>query len=161
MYWKPPGSDSTPINTNVSPDGNVTDYVIYYQSKGGPVISDTVNGSETEKHSLDGLQRGVTYYISIVAVSEFLPSPLVGPYIIQSKSHFPFPNHFLLSHFQLQQSLRISLPLCQSTAIRMSMLLSLGSQQMTPSPLAISSTMSMIIWKNRSTSMKMIQTLTY
>ena len=97
MYWKSPGSDSTHINTPVSPGGNVTGYVIYYQSKGGAVISDTVNGSETETHSLDCLQRGVTYYISIVAVSEFLPSPLVGPHIIQSKLRFPFPDHFLLS----------------------------------------------------------------
>ena len=66
MSWKSPGDP-------------VTDYVIYYQSKGGPVISDRVSGGETETHSLDGLQRGVTYYISIVALSPHLPSPLVGP----------------------------------------------------------------------------------
>ena len=106
VYWKSPGdpvtgygSDSTHINVTAwkLPDGNVTDYVIYYQSKGGPVISDRVSGGETETHSLNGLQRGVTYYISIVAVSKFLPSHLVGPHIIQSKSHFPFSDHFLLS----------------------------------------------------------------
>ena len=70
------------INITVSwksPGDPVTDYVIYYQSKGGPVISDRVSGGETETHSLDGLQRGVTYYISIVALSPHLPSPLVGP----------------------------------------------------------------------------------
>ena len=66
MSWKSPGDP-------------VTDYVIYYQSKGGPVISDRVSGGETETHSLDGLQRGVTYCISIVALSHHLPSPLVGP----------------------------------------------------------------------------------
>ncbi|CAI8019757.1 hypothetical protein GBAR_LOCUS11852, partial [Geodia barretti] len=33
----------------------------------------------TDTHSLDGLQRGVTYYISIVALSPHLPSPLAGP----------------------------------------------------------------------------------
>ena len=82
----------------MSPDGIVTGYVIYYQSKGGPVISDRVSGGETETHSLDGLQRGVTYYISIVAVSEFLPSPLVGPHMIQSKSLPYFIRHqYLLS----------------------------------------------------------------
>ena len=80
MYWKSPG-------------GNVTDYVIYYQSKGGPVISDSVSGGETETHSLDGLQRGVTYYISIVALSPHLPSPLVGPIVIQSKSILYFIRH--------------------------------------------------------------------
>ena len=61
-----------------SPADPVTGYVIYYQTKGGPVISDMVSGGETETHSLDGLQRGVTYYISILALSQHLPSPLVG-----------------------------------------------------------------------------------
>ena len=94
-------SNSTHVNITVywkSPNGNVTGYVIYYQSKGGLVISDTVNGSEIETNSLDGLQRGVTYYISIVALSEFLPSPLVGPHIISSKSLLYFTrHHYLLS----------------------------------------------------------------
>ena len=38
-----------------------------------------MSGGETETHSLDGLQRGVTFYISIVALSPHLPSPLIGP----------------------------------------------------------------------------------
>ena len=94
MYWKSPGdpvtdygSDNKCVNSTgywKSPDGNITGYVIYYQFQGGPVISDRVSGGETETHSLDGLQRGVTYYISIVALSPHLPSPLVGPYMIQS-----------------------------------------------------------------------------
>ena len=74
--------NSTHVNITVSwksPGDPVTDYVIYYQSKGGPVISNRVSGGETETHSLDGLQRGVTYCISIVALSPHLPSPLIGP----------------------------------------------------------------------------------
>ena len=76
----------------------VTSYVIYYQTKGGPVISDMVSGGETETHSLDGLQRGVTYYISILALSQHLPSPLVGPVTVVGES-FPSPSshHVLLS----------------------------------------------------------------
>ena len=54
-------------------------YVIYYQAKGGTVSSVMVLGGDTERHSLNGLQRGVTYNISIVALSRHLPSPLVGP----------------------------------------------------------------------------------
>ena len=54
-----------------------------------------MNRSET--HSLDGLQRGFTYYISIVALSKHLPSPEVKHSPINSKSHFPLPDHFLLS----------------------------------------------------------------
>ena len=132
MYWKSPVVNIT-VYIWKSPGGNVTGYVIYYQSQGGPVISDRVSGGETETHSLDGLQRGFTYYIFIVAISKFLPSPLVGPYIIQSKSLYStLPDITISSHLQLQQSPQISLPLCQSTAIHMSMSLSLGSQQMTP-----------------------------
>ena len=75
-------SNSSHVNVTVyweSPADPVTGYGIYYQTKGGPVISDMVSGGETETHSLDGLQRGVTYYISILALSQHLPSPLVGP----------------------------------------------------------------------------------
>ena len=74
--------NSSHVNVTVSwesPADPVTGYVIYYQTKGGPVISDMVSGGETETHSLDGLQRGVPYYISILALSQHLPSPLVGP----------------------------------------------------------------------------------
>ena len=62
----------------------VTGYVIYYQPKGGAVSSDMVSGGETETHLLDGLQRGVTYNISIVALSLHLPSLLVGPVTLVS-----------------------------------------------------------------------------
>ena len=62
-----------------SPGGPVTGYVIYYQSEGRYNSSVHVSGGETESHSLDCLERGVTYYISIVALSDHLPSPLVGP----------------------------------------------------------------------------------
>ncbi|CAI8005642.1 hypothetical protein GBAR_LOCUS4333 [Geodia barretti] len=72
-----PESNSTHVNITVSWESQ--DYVVYYQPKEGPVISDRVSGGETDTHSLDGLQRGVTYYISIVALSPHLPSPLVGP----------------------------------------------------------------------------------
>ena len=57
----------------------VTGYVIYYQPEGGAVSSDMVSEGETETHLLDGLQRGVTYNISIVALSLHLHSLLVGP----------------------------------------------------------------------------------
>ena len=91
-------SNSTHVNITVSwesPSDNDTDgYGIYYQPKGGPVISDRVSGGETDTHSLDSLQRGVTYYISIVALSPHLPSPLVGPItVIQGESLTSPSNH--------------------------------------------------------------------
>ena len=76
-------SNSSHVNVTVSwesPADPVTGYVIYYQTKGGPVISDMVSGGETETHSLDGLQRCVTYFISILA--------LTGP-----KHEFPTRNY--------------------------------------------------------------------
>ena len=95
-------SNSSHVNVTVSwesPADNATSgYIIYYQTKGGPVISDMVSGGETETHSLDGLQRGVTYYISILALSQHLPSPLVGNVTFVGE---PFPSssshHVLLS----------------------------------------------------------------
>ena len=83
-------SNSTHVNITVtweSPDRStpgtpIKGYVIYYQPKGGAVNSVTVSDKETEKYLLEGLQRGVTYNISIVAVSHELPSPLVGPIIV-------------------------------------------------------------------------------
>ena len=52
-------------------------YVIYYQSQGdsGDV---SVSSGETRTHLLTGLQSGVVYIISIVAVIH-IPSPVVGP----------------------------------------------------------------------------------
>ena len=75
-------SNSTHVNITVSwqspvMSDPVTGYVIYYQPQGGAVSSDEVSGGVS--HLLEGLQRGVTYNISIVALSEHLPSPLVGP----------------------------------------------------------------------------------
>ena len=54
--------------------------MIYYQPKGGTVNSVNISNKQREKYLLEGLQRGVTYNISIVAWSYVtLPSPLVGP----------------------------------------------------------------------------------
>ena len=53
--------------------------MIYYQSEGRYNSRVHVSGGETESHSLDCLEREVTYYISIVALSDHLPGPLVGP----------------------------------------------------------------------------------
>ena len=70
-----------------SPGGDVSGYMIYYKTEGGPVISDKVSGGERETHSLDGLQRGVTYNISILALSQHLPSPLVGPVSVNTSKN--------------------------------------------------------------------------
>jgi hypothetical protein len=76
-------SESNRAHVNItvsweSPGDPVTDYVICYQ--------------------LDGLQRGVTYYISIVALSPHLPSPLVGPIpVIGESLSSPSNYHVLMS----------------------------------------------------------------
>ena len=82
-------SNSTHVNITVSwnsPGDPVTGCVIYYQPMGGLFTSNMISGGETETHSLNGLQRGVTYYISIVALSPHLPSPLVGPTTVYFQS---------------------------------------------------------------------------
>ena len=73
------------------PNTRVTGYVIYYRAKGGAVSSIMVSGGDTERYLLNGLQRGVTYNISIVALSRHLPSPLVGPVtLIPGIPRFPY-----------------------------------------------------------------------
>ena len=62
-----------------SPGSPATGYVIYYQPEGGVVHSVNVTGGDTESYLLEGLQKGMTYQISIVALSEHLPSAVVGP----------------------------------------------------------------------------------
>ena len=72
--------NNTHVNVESPANTVTTGYVIYYQPKtGGPVISESVTGGHRDSHSLTGLQRGHTYNISIVALSQHLPSPLVGP----------------------------------------------------------------------------------
>ena len=93
-------SNSTHVNCTVtwglpmywdSQQNSVTGYVIYYQAKGGAVSSVMVSEGDTERYLLDGLQRGVTYNISIVALSRHLPSPLVGPVtLIPGIPRFPY-----------------------------------------------------------------------
>ena len=84
-------SNSTRVNINVSwtaPPDPVTGYVIYYQSQRGPILNETVTGGG-ETNSLDGLQKGANYNISIVALSQHLPSLLVGPVTVIAGEVFP------------------------------------------------------------------------
>ena len=62
-----------------SPGSPATGYVIYYQPEGGAVSSLNVSGNIVKRKLLEGLESGVTYNISIVAVSDHLPSAVVGP----------------------------------------------------------------------------------
>ena len=59
VTWTPP----TPL-------GNTTGYIIYYTSKDNV----TVSGDSTDEYTLVNLEREAEYPISIVAVSEHLPS---------------------------------------------------------------------------------------
>ena len=108
--------NSTHVDITVSwesPGDPVTDgYVIYYQPKGGPVISDSVFGGETDTHSLDGLQRGVTYYISLVALSPHLPSPLVGPITVYVQPITVIPGESLASPFGEKKAVLWLLSMC-------------------------------------------------
>ena len=69
-----------------SPDveNPVIGYIIYHHAEGGTPSSEMVSGGETEIHLLDGLQREVIYNISIVALSQYLPSLLVGPVAVMT-----------------------------------------------------------------------------
>ena len=62
-----------------SPGSPATGYIIYYQSDGGDVRSETIIGVDTESYILNNLESGVNYNISIIAVSDHLPSAVVEP----------------------------------------------------------------------------------
>ena len=84
------GANNTHMNINVSwesPTEGANGYAIYYQTGEGPVINEVVTGGEIETHTLKGLQRGVSYNISIVALSQHLPSARVGPITLGEKSY--------------------------------------------------------------------------
>ena len=62
-----------------SPGGDVTGYNIYYQRSGGSELTAEVPGGAIESYQLEGLDNGVEYSISVVALSLHLPSAVVGP----------------------------------------------------------------------------------
>ena len=107
--------NSTHVNCTVTwelpmdwdkPKTRVTGYAIYYQAKGGAVSSVMVSGGDTERYLLNGLQRGVTYNISIVALSRHLPSPLVGPVTLIPGIHRSLwlLSRFVMSLFNLHRT---------------------------------------------------------
>ena len=117
--------NNTHVNVTVSwespADTVTTGYVIYYQPKtGGPVISESVTGGHRESHSLTGLQRGHTYNISIVALSQHLPSPLVGPVnVATGDPHQLFSSHTLVTKLVIEtssQSLYVTSKLMETVA---------------------------------------------
>ena len=60
-----------------SPSSSATGYRIDYDSSGGDSGSVTVSGGSTDMETLTGLQNGDTYTISIVALTQLLPSESV------------------------------------------------------------------------------------
>ena len=63
----------------MSPGSPATGYIIYYQPDGADVRSETISEVDTESYILSNLDSGVNYNISIIAVSDHLPSAVVGP----------------------------------------------------------------------------------
>ena len=68
----------TSITVSWSPSSNATGYRIDYDSSGGDSGSVTVSGGFTNEYTLNGVQNGDTYTISIVATPDTgLPSESV------------------------------------------------------------------------------------
>ena len=63
--------------TSVAPP---TGYQVYYSTESEDQFSHMVMiGASVREHELTGLQSDLVYRISIVALSEHLPSPVIGP----------------------------------------------------------------------------------
>ena len=69
VSWTPP----TPL-------GNTTGHRIYYS--GGSSGSVDVSGGSTDNHLVTGLQSGVSYTITVVGMSQHLPSEGIATTII-------------------------------------------------------------------------------
>ena len=69
VSWTPPGSGPS-----------VTGYRIYYQTEGNQGSVDV--GTSTTEYTITSLVVNDTYNVSMVALSERLPSAIVGPEII-------------------------------------------------------------------------------
>ena len=69
VSWTPPSSGST-----------VTGYRIYYQTVGNQGTVDV--GASTTEYTITNLVVNDTYIITLVALSEHLPSAIVGPEIV-------------------------------------------------------------------------------
>ena len=67
----------TSIRVTWTPSSDATGYRIDYDSSGGDSDSVIVSGGSTVMETLTGLQNGDTYTISIVALSQLLPSESV------------------------------------------------------------------------------------
>ena len=61
IYWTPP-----------NPLGDTTGYRIYYS--GGSSGNVSISGGSIDNHTVTGLQNGARYTISIVGISDHLPS---------------------------------------------------------------------------------------
>ena len=67
MSWSPP----TPLE-------DVTGYVIYYSGSDGSGGCVNVSNGKTNSYLFSGVQTGVNYSVSIVALSQHLPSKVVS-----------------------------------------------------------------------------------
>ena len=87
VSWIPPASLA-----------NLTGYRIYYSGAGDSGSMDV--GASTTEVSIDNRTAGVTYTITIVALSPHLPSPVIGPVTVTLGENFTFEDivlHIMIS----------------------------------------------------------------
>ena len=70
-------TNPTSVLVEWSPSSDATGYTIHYNSSEGPSGSVSIDGGSTNSHTLENLQNGETYTISVVATSANLPSQVV------------------------------------------------------------------------------------
>ncbi|CAI8013810.1 Receptor-type tyrosine-protein phosphatase delta, partial [Geodia barretti] len=70
-------TNPTSILVEWTPSSDATGYTIHYDSSEGPSGSVSIDGDSTNSYTLENLQNGETYTISIVATSANLPSQVV------------------------------------------------------------------------------------
>ena len=70
-------TNPTSILVSWSPSSDATGYTIHYDSSEGPSGSVSIDGGSNNSYTLENLQNGENYNLSVVATSANLPSQVV------------------------------------------------------------------------------------
>ena len=74
------GSNS--VRVSWMPPATVTGYQVYWSGVGGSGSGNMSAGAGDTAVTITGLTPGLTYDVTIVALSDHLPSPVVGPVMV-------------------------------------------------------------------------------
>ena len=98
----------------------VTGYMIYYQTTEGGDVGIAHVGRDDTQHTVNGRLNGHTYSITMVTLSERLPSIVTDPVMIKLGECMNFPFGYcesILRMYYMLQACLIVIPVCRNTSL--------------------------------------------